>query len=913
MNKLVNANKWWLLGAAWVYTFTFVFNHYWSKSASYETIAHNFSERIQQQVHQFDAYSKDSVAVNQLRLFQPDAAISKAEDTYYYLYQDSPNGMQLRYWNNASVVPAPTDIPYQDTVKTIKYKNGFYVMATHKLPGGMLTLVQLILVQQDYYVHTANLQSVFPGYPGLEKHIDSTTTRATPYAVGIRNQPPLFYLLPNAAKPIEIFNWASLLVQIVATLMLLVFIYRVGVGLVRQQQLVSAFVWVITTSLLIRLCIGSLNFPINVSNTVLFQPVGRPIFLFNSLGGLLLNLLLLVWVVYFGIHTRNSWLPLLDNIISKKKKTVAVLGFAGLLPISFMLCQLLLRLIAQPQISFDVANFFSLGWDTVGAIVCLYFICVLHYRLLHLANEIADRLWPQKIHFKLLLAAIVGLFIISVLLYWLQGQILIWVLLWLLVTLVLEDKLPGLFFYGMERSVRFVFWLIWYGIAGTMLVQSQQRQKDLAYKLHLAQTQASYENTEVINSLKRSLSSNAVKDLQKDPFSIEDSVYNYHLRNNIAFEFNQWQGGYTINVYLFDSTGRGLYNRDSTTYETLNTIVEQQGKTTEVPDLYLYESGLDQFRYLVRKPLQQDSLNGGSMFITATPISFGTQTLVPELFKTLQTDMQNSALYDHALYKEGVLISSSHNFPFTTVLPPNFNLKTEYEPRMMNGKEVLWYNAGGKRLIAVVKSGSVFSQAITVFAYVFSCFVLLYLLEQFLAKLLAGPYRFRFFWSGRTLSIRSKIRWTVILVSTLSFVLIGIATVYFFIFRYKQNNDNRLSQLVSTVEKDLKSTTDINSLFKQPYVIGASSAGTGSSSTVTGLAELFGTDINLFDLKGNLTVASQPVLYDQGIISTKMNPVAFYQMAYNHQIQFLQTETIGQLTYQGVYLPIRNTAGATRG
>ena len=913
MNKLVSANKWWLLGAAWVYTFTFVFDHYWSKSASYKVITQHFSERIQQQLHQFDDYSIDTVTINQLLRFQPNTVISKAEGTYYYLYQDSPNGMRLRYWSNAGIVPVPTDIPYRDTVKTIENGNGFYVMATRKLPGSLLTLVQLTLVQHSYDVQTANLLNTFPGYPDLEKHIKITTSSTTPFAVAGIDGKPLFYLLPNATSPIEIFNWPSLLVQIIATLMLLVFIYRVGVGLVQSQQLVRGFAWLIATTILVRLCIGSLNFPINVTNTVLFQPVAQPSFLFTSLGGLLLNLLVLVWIVYFGVHTRHNWLALLDNTEEKKKKAVAVFGFVALLPISFVLCQLVLQLIAQPQISFDVANFFSLGWDTIGAIICLYFVFVLHYRLLHLANEIADRLWSHKIQYKLLLAAVTGLLIISFLLYRVQGQILVWSLVWLLVTLILEDKLPRLFFYGMERSVQFVFWLIWYGIAGTMLVQSQQQQKDMAYKLQFAQNIASHENTEVTYSINQVLVSKAIRDLQKDPFLVEDSLYNYHLRNSIASEFNQWQSNYTLTTYLFDSTGKGVHNRDSITYETLNTIVEQQGKPTEVPDLYLYESALDQFRYIVRKPLRQDSLKAGSLFIMAMPTSFGPQALVPELFRPLQPGMQNSALYEYAVYKDSVLLSSSHNFPFSTLLTPGFYLKSDYESSTMNGKEVLWFNAGSKRYIAVLKSGSVLSGAITVFAYIFSCFVFLYLIEQLLARLLSGPYRFRFFWKRRSLSIRSKVRWTVILVSTLSFIIIGVATVYFFIYRYKQSNENRLSQLVSNVERNLKATTDIYSLFQQPYTVGAPSASIGNSTTVTGLAELFGTDINLFDLKGNLTVASQPLLYDQGIISTKMNPVAFYQMAYNHQIQFLQSETIGQLTYQGVYLPIRDTKGATLG
>ena len=912
MKRLVNANKWWLLGAAWVYTFTFVFNHYWSQSASYETIAHNFSKRIQNCLNDFDALVHDSGAIDDMIHFQPGSHFIQNKDAYYYLYRDSPNGMQLVSWSSAAITPSPVDIPYRDTVKTVDYNNGFYVLATHKLPGTLFTAVQLILVRQEYFVQTAYLHTAFPGFPGLEKHLNITTSSATPFVVQAANQRPLFYLLPIANRPIEIFNWASLLVQIIATLMLLVFIYRVGIGLVMQRQRIRAFVWMVTTTLLIRLFIEVLHFPVNVSNTILFQPVDQPSFLFPSLGGLLLNLLLLIWIVYFTTHTRHQWLPVLDGKSMRTKKGLAVASIVLLLPLSFYLCQLVLDLVVQPQISFDVANFFSLGWDTAGAIACLYFIVALHYRLLHLAYEVTNQLWPQPLGLKLILAAIIGLLLITPGVHLLQGQVFVFALAWLLLTILLEDRLPRFFFYGMERSVRFVFWLIWYGIAATLLVQSQQHQKDLTNKLHLAQTMASHENTEAASLISQGLITNPVKEALESS-TLNDSVYNEHLRENMLRIFNRLLSGYTTNIYFFDSTGKGLRNQDSTNYETLNTIIEQQGRPTGVADLYLYESAFDQFQYIVRKPVQPDSTVRGTLFITAAPPSFSTQALMPELFKPLQTNMQNPALYDYALYNQGVLLWSSHNFPFTTILPAGFRLMNEYETQALDGQEVLWYNAGNRRLVAVIKPGGVFSGAITVFAYIFSCFILLYLVEQLLIRLLSGPYRLQHFWVGEPLSIRSKIRRTVILVSILSFVLIGIATVYFFIHRYQQNNNSRLTSLVSTVEKDLRSQTDITALFRQPFAPGSANMLPGNSATVTALADLLGIDINLFDLNGNLTATSQQLIYNREYISTKMNPVAFYQVAFNHQSQYLQTETIGQLTYQGVYLPVRSAKGATLG
>ncbi len=46
-----------------------------------------------------------------------------------------------------------------------------------------------------------------------------------------------------------------------------------------------------------------------------------------------------------------------------------------------------------------------------------------------------------------------------------------------------------------------------------------------------------------------------------------------------------------------------LYNDDSTNFNSLNTIVQTQGKPTGIPDLYYYDVSYDRFNYISKKEI----------------------------------------------------------------------------------------------------------------------------------------------------------------------------------------------------------------------------------------------------------------------------------------------------------------------
>ena len=316
MKKWIFANKWWLLTAAWICTLSFIFNHYWSKSSSYDSIAKSFSQRITKQVNYFKTFCTDTGTIRRLAAFDVDSVydFTGGEDAYYYIFSDSPDGMVLNYWSSAAIVPDPDDVPYQDTVKLITYSNGTYILASHRVPNSLLTAVQLTLVKQDYFIENNSLKTEYPGFPGVEKHIEISLV-GTAYPVKTGNNQPLFYLKPIGGTGMVVFNWISLTMQVIATVLLMIFFYRVGLGLSLHGRKLPAVAWMIGAAVLIRLSIGYFDFPVNLSHFKLFNPaVKNDNWFYPSPGGLLLNLMGLLWLIFFFISTRSAPAPLLTRL-----------------------------------------------------------------------------------------------------------------------------------------------------------------------------------------------------------------------------------------------------------------------------------------------------------------------------------------------------------------------------------------------------------------------------------------------------------------------------------------------------------------------------------------------------------------------------------------------------------------------
>ncbi len=71
-------------------------------------------------------------------------------------------------------------------------------------------------------------------------------------------------------------------------------------------------------------------------------------------------------------------------------------------------------------------------------------------------------------------------------------------------------------------------------------------------------------------------------------------------------------------------------------------------------------------------------------------------------------------------------------------------------------------------------------------------------------------------------------------------------------------------------------------------------------------SQVFFSDINVYSLKGELIASSRPKLFEEGLISTRMNKSAYDVLRNEKKILFIQKERIGDYEYMSAYLPLKN-------
>ena len=151
----------------------------------------------------------------------------------------------------------------------------------------------------------------------------------------------------------------------------------------------------------------------------------------------------------------------------------------------------------------------------------------------------------------------------------------------------------------------------------------------------------------------------------------------------------------------------------------------------------------------------------------------------------------------------------------------------------------------------------------------------------------------------------------IIFISTASFTVIGIATILFFISRYESNNQEKLSRAIQIMKNQVSASLSNGWQISDTMPVLAGGIAQSVEANVMKIAEIHGVDVNLYDLKGNLRLASLPLPYTKGIVSTKMEPMAYYHLNDKKEIQYFQSEKIGNLQFVSSYVPVFDANGNT--
>lgn len=823
------------------------------------------------------------------------------------------DNQDLLFWNNQKILPPVADFSLKDGYYFQHLANGYYVVykTTLRFSGMSNNIIAYVLVPvlNQFYVQTDYLVRNFVHNDEAINKI-SISDPPTKFSIKSLDGEHLFYIKEVTHPNLVTTDLLTIVLRLTALVLLFIYLGVLAEMIIRRSRTLYGVLFLVAAFIVLRLLVYRSEDFFSFRQFDLFDPSIYAVNNLNSsLGDLLINAILLCWIVLFTWYniTPNQKIP----AFLKGWKLYAA-GFAAIFILifsTFQLANTVRSLVADSKISFHVTDFFSLDFYTVIGFIVLALISVTYYYFTRLLFRfIFSALKDNYIYIYFCLAFIGLLFLTfrsgnSIVLFHLP------VLLWLVLYTLLVSQEKFIINRFKITVAGALFWIFIFSISLAAIILQGNRQNELSIRKAIAEK---YDRiTDPTTNYQLSIAINGLDNrfLLNNFQRFKDAGQSQFLRDSILNEiFADYNIKYDTKIYVFDSLNKALNNNDPKTFPELNTIFTVQSKSTGIPDLNYLETSFDRITYITRRVIKDSAKTLGTFFIISNPRQYGSDALYPELFRQVsKRDDENSPIYSYAIYKGGLLTLSSNKYPFQITISKDQIPKSEVDSRAKGDYNELWYRASNNKVVVIARKRDSLLESITLFSYLFCAFLFMVGLLQLISvvlRLFRDRTSFNLF---AQFSIRSQIQGTVIFISILSFLIIGAATISFFIDRYNRNNVDKLSRtagiMVKELEKRLKDTTAFSTDLSD------SASYSNLQKLVDEVADIHNADVNVYDLEGNLQVSSENEVYDKGILSKQMHPLAYYHLNRMREVQRVQKERLSSLDYWSIYTSVRNANG----
>ncbi len=914
-----------LLLAAFLFVFSLGFNTLYSNKTSVSREVRLLEKYLHHQQNDFSDFLQDTSLIRQL--YEKKESLSdfdKLAAKKYGIFLISLNSFgetDTHFWNTQLVLPPSETYELTDGEYPEHLENGYYltIKKTIALPGisDQVMVYAMIPVESDFFIETDYLPQRFAYSRTAAKRVMISNSQ-TDFPVHSFSGKTVFYLQRNlkTSGSVPYNNTWTIVLRMSALFFLLIF-FHLRAETVSSKKGALKSIGLLTLFLLsLRLLIYFFPSVLNLRQFELFDPsIYGSNMVQRSLGDLLINAVFFCWIILFAwsklLHREN----LAASLPGKLRWATGIVALCLLILSTFLLSTVIRSMVADSKISFDVTDFFSLNEYTVVGFVVLACLSFSYYYFTQLLFRLIFPLFVGRtmiVYFSIGLAGLLYLTFRSgdpTVLFYLP------VLLWLLIYTWLVNWQGILLDRFRINIAGILFWIFIF--SGSISVIMLSENKKVEWDKRKIYAERLVEQTDP--SSERLLSI-ALQYLDKS--FLADNFYRFldnekgkEFRDSIITEnYRGYLNKYDTKLYVYDSSGNGINNDDPTTYEALNTILGQS-KLTKIPDIYYYETSFDQFTYITkREVMNDDGQKIGSLFIISNPKKYSSDALFPELFKQLkQGEAENSPIYSYAIYNNKRLVSPSNKYPFATSITDDEVPKQEYEKRTNGDYDELWYRASNDKVVVMARKRDAIIETITLFSYIFCSFLFLVAFVQLISVSLKNIYYREGFKKIFQLNIRMQVHSTIIFISVFSFLVIGIVTLSFFKSRYNSNNSDKLSRTMKIMVNEMQKKQADHSTFDDVVKIYDTVSNFDLQKLVNEVSDIHDVDVNIYDIDGNLKVSSEANVYRKGVLSTKMNPIAFYHLSRLRQVQHAQEERIADLSYLSIYAPVRDEDGNVYG
>lgn len=903
-----------IITAAWLYTLSFIVSNYRDYTSTPQQVQNKLEQQLNQKEERVSSILADTALLSSLLTdSENNSAKNKLAKESFGLFIYGNTGSDnpfLLFWNSNQYYTDPEDIQRKDGNYFLKHQNGSFelIKKTIRLNGQSFFVVALLPVKWDYFIENKYLISDFEGFPALDNQY-AISTDSTAFHIHSINGKDLFKIKLKDEKYTSDYDLFTILLRTIAILFLFFYLHVIAIDISSDKNIKKGFRLLVLVTLLLRLITYHIPVPFDFSRIALFDPaIYASNFLHPSLGDLLINVLLLFWLVSFYKSHQNTNS---NEIASNRKKLFSYINIAILVIICFVLVEVIRSLVIDSKISFDVTDFFSLNIYSIISFGILGLLGLIFYDLSHILLKAAMHS-NISLSQQLLTVAVIGLVFLS---FHIGSPstipniiVLIWLLLYTCILYLRKNDIQ----ISILQSGFFIFWVMFFAVSITAVVIYENKSVEIEQRKRIAERLA-LQSDPSGESLLNIAATNFNDQFLSDNFSRFKTEYsNKFIKDSLTDQnFSGYLNKYDTRIYTYDSLFHPLFNDDSTKYSTIKTLILTQGKITTIPGLYHYETAGGSSGYIYEKQISQPD-SYGYMFVVVKPKKYVSEALFPELFKQTQDiSVDLNTDYTYAVYSNGKIVNKFNDYNFPVQFSKKNFSNSEFERRNNGTYDELWYNASNGKQVLIAKKNDLFLESVALFAYLFSILLAVIFLVRAINYFLQARFKWPALRQLLQLNIRSQIHATIIFISIFSFLVIGIATIAFFIIRFNKSNEERLLKSLQVM------TAEVENKFRSQYInqnvmnVNDADLNNYIEKAITEISEAHSVDVNFFDMSGTLKVSTQPYIYNKHLLSNKMEPVAYWQLSKNNMTRLVQQEKIGKLTYLSIYTPVTDEDGNT--
>lgn len=777
---------------------------------------------------------------------------------------------KLAFWNNSQIA-IPTKFSKELSGSFIKLRTGYYL--AHSITQNDNVYLALTSIKNEYDLQNDYLKDEFASWLDLPLGIDIKTSKTSGNAVSLHNT-PLFWLF-GSEENYRTDTTIGIL-TILFFLMCVLFLLFILLQIKREPFAKFNLIYIALVFGLRFLMLNS-KWPKYLYDGDLYDLIifGNAQSYFNSfLGDLILNSILLSWatvICYF-------WLK---NSTQKTSKLLYILVSVGLLFLNLAFHHHLSNsIISNSTISFDFLDLLNLHWYSYVALVPIVLANVSILILLYILYKYAISQKARSILFYLGLSLAIGVSINVIFpsTFWLEK----W---WffpvsLIVLLIAYSKLEkNILAVG---TVLLLMAVISSGILNFYISKNQQQDFEvLSYKLTDRQDA-------VLESEFYNLSDRIVHD---DPLLVMSQFVEFNgdkeflqlLKQNFFFGYFD---RYNIEFSMFDANCKALIQNTQPIMRNegfFEDQIENRSSKTASPYLFFIDQYKDNSRYMARIPLGKNKL-----YILFEPKYFEEVGAFPDLLiDASQQRLDKLRNLSHVVYRSGINNKMYGDFNYPVNLNDSITL-SKVDP---NYTHHYLYPDDNSTVIISTKTKNL--------NYFFTYNSYLFLLFSLIAYL--GYISYSLFFSEQivTSSLTRRIQSTVIFLLLVSIAAVGITSSKLVSDQFDKENEKQLQEksnsILSELSGVLQNSDTITDVSKELIDL-----------TIKRYAQVFKSEVSVFDNAGQLYVSSQPRLYELGLAAPLLNSQAFANLKNDLVSSFTSRDKAGNLDYLSLYAPIYN-------